>query len=235
EVTNLHELHRPFLDFLVPLTEDGKKTARAMYGMSGSVAHFTTDAWHFTEPYGQTQWAMWPMGLAWCASHLWQHYQYKTDNAFLKDHAYPVMKEAALFCLDWLVENPRTKNLVSGPSISPENTFRTPDGGVATMVMGPTMDHMIIRELFRNTVAAATILNIDAALRRRIDRALDQLTPTSIGTDGRIMEWTEEFEEPEPGHRHISHLYGLFPGDEITMQNDSALITAARKTISYRL
>ncbi len=235
EITNLHELHRPFLDFLVPLTADGKKTARSMYGLDGAVAHFTTDAWHFTEPYGQTLWAMWPMGLAWSASHLWEHYQFKTDDVFLKEHAYPVMKEAAMFCLDWLVENPRTKNLVSGPSISPENKFRTPDGGVATMVMGPTMDHMIIRELFRNTVAAATILKTDASLRRRIARALDQLAPTSIGSDGRIMEWTEEFEEPEPGHRHISHLYGLFPGNEITMQNDSAVVNAARKTISYRL
>lgn len=235
EVTNLHELHTPFLDFLRGLTADGKKTAREMYGVQGAVAHFTTDAWQFTEPYGETQWAMWPMGLAWSTAHLWEHYLFRADKQFLENHAYPLMKEAALFCLQWLVQHPKEGYLVSGPSISPENTFRTADGQVATMVMGPTMDHMIIRELFTNTINASRILEVDKSFRRRLQIALDNLAPTKITSDGRIMEWTEEFEEAQPGHRHISHLYGLYPGNEINADTSPDLLRAARTTIDYRL
>jgi alpha-L-fucosidase 2 len=132
-----------------------------MYGVAGTVAHFTTDPWHFTEPYGETQWAMWPMGMAWCAQHYWEHYLFAGDKSYLEKSGYPVMKEAAEFCLNYLVENPKTKKLVSGPSISPENTFKTKEGASATMVMGPTMDHMIIRDLFRNTIEASKLLNRD--------------------------------------------------------------------------
>lgn len=235
EITNLSEMHEPFLVFLDKLRPDGRKTAKDMYGIKGAVAHFTTDAWHFTEPYGETQWAMWPMGLAWCAQHLWEHYLFTEDADYLKRLGYPVMKEAAEFCVNWLVEDPATKLLVSGPSISPENTFKTKKGKIATMVMGPTMDHMIIRELLTNTIAASKVLNKDASFRRRLEKVLSQLSPTKIGRDGRIMEWTEEFEEPEPGHRHISHLYGLHPGNQIAMQNNPELMDAARKTIDYRL
>lgn len=235
EITNLSEMHEPFLVFLDKLRPDGRKTAKDMYGIKGAVAHFTTDAWHFTEPYGETQWAMWPMGLAWCAQHLWEHYLFTENTDYLKQLGYPVMKEAAEFCANWLVEDPNTKLLVSGPSISPENTFKTRDGKIATMVMGPTMDHMIIRELLSNTIAASKVLKKDASFRRRLEKVLAQLTPTAIGQDGRIMEWTEEFEEPEPGHRHISHLYGLHPGNQITQQNNPELMEAARKTIDYRL
>jgi alpha-L-fucosidase 2 len=235
ETTNLHELHLPFLEFLKPLARDGKKTAKEMYGINGTVAHFTTDAWHFTEPYGETQWAMWPMGLAWSAAHLWEHYLFKEDNRYLNDLAYPVMKEAALFCLEWLTKDPITGHLVSGPSISPENTFRTPTGETATMVMGPTMDHMIIRQLFANTAEASRILNKDVAFRKQLIKAMVGLAPTKVGADGRVMEWTAEFDEPHPGHRHISHLYGLHPGNEITRQRNPELLEAARKTIDYRL
>ncbi|WP_234734218.1 glycoside hydrolase family 95 protein [Tellurirhabdus bombi] len=235
EATNLSEMHEPFFDFLGDLREDGRKTARDMYGISGTVAHFTTDPWHFTEPYGQTQWAMWPMGLAWSAQHVWEHYLFTGDETHLRNVAYPILKEAAEFCANWLVENPATKQLVSGPSISPENTFKTKTGEVATMVMGPTMDHMIIRDLLSNTIEASQKLNIDAAFRRRLTNTLSRLAPTRIGSDGRIMEWTEEFEEAEPGHRHISHLFGLHPGRQITKQKSPELLTAARKTIDHRL
>ncbi|GAA4429974.1 glycoside hydrolase family 95 protein [Pontibacter saemangeumensis] len=235
EVTNLSEMHLPFLNFLDALRPDARKTAKDMYGVKGTVAHFTTDPWHFTETYGQTQWAMWPMGMAWSAQHLWEHYLFTEDKAYLKELAYPVMKEAAEFCANWLVENPETKQLVSGPSISPENTFKTKNGEVATMVMGPTMDHMIIRDLLGNTIAASKELNRDAAFRRRLEKVLTRLAPTRIGSDGRIMEWTEEFEENEPGHRHISHLFALHPGREITKQQNPELMAAARKTIDQRL
>lgn len=233
ELTNLSELHEPFLKFIDALRKDGRKTAKAMYGIDGAVAHFTTDAWHFTETYGEPKWAMWPMGLAWCSQHLWEHYLFTKDEKYLKELAYPAMKDAAEFCKNWLVKDPASGYLVSGPSISPENTFRTPDGSVATMVMGPTMDHMIIRELFNNTIAASEILKEDVSFRNELQRIKEQIAPTKIGSDGRILEWTREFEEPEPGHRHISHLYGLHPGKELT--KDSLLMEAAKKTIAYRL
>ena len=234
EETNLSEMHLPFLNFLDQLRPDARKTAKDMYGLKGTVAHFTTDPWHFTEPYGEPRWAMWPMGMAWSAQHMWEHYLFTEDKEYLKKLGYPVMKEAAEFCANWLVENPKTGQLVSGPSISPENTFKTKDGEVATMVMGPTMDHMIIRDLFNNTIAASKVLETDAAFRHRLEKLLSKLAPVKLASDGRIMEWTEEFEENEPGHRHISHLFALYPGKQITL-HDPELMEAARKTIDYRL
>lgn len=235
ETANLSDLHVPFFIFLDSLRSDGRRTAKSMYDARGVVAHFTTDAWFFTEPYGQTQWAMWPMGYAWSVTHAWEHFLFTQDKQFLKTVGYPLLKDAAVFCLDWLVRDPRTGLLVSGPSISPENTFQTRQGEIATMVMGPTMDHMIIRHLLESTKAAAITLQIDHAFQRQIGLALDKLSPTKVANDGRIMEWTEEFEEPEPGHRHISHLYGLFPGNEINGRRHPELLTAARKTIDHRL
>jgi len=235
EVTNLSELHQPFLNFLNDLRPNARKTAKEMYGLPGTVAHFTTDPWHFTEPYGQTQWAMWPMGMAWSVQHLWEHYLFTGDKTYLANQAYPILKDAAEFCAGWLVPNPVTKQLVSGPSISPENTFKTREGQVATMVMGPTMDHMIIRDLLSNTIEASKTLNVDASFRRRLEDILTRLAPIQLRSDGRIMEWTEEFDEPEPGHRHISHLFGLHPGRQITKQKTPELLTAALKTIDYRL
>ena len=234
ELTNLPEMHLPFLRFVDHLRSDGRKTARDMYGLRGTVAHFSTDAWHYTETYGEPKWAMWPMGMAWSTQHLWEHYLFTGDKVFLSSTAYPVLKEAAQFCAAWLTEHPQTKKLVSGPSISPENTFKTKDGAIATMVMGPTMDHMIIRELFQNTIQASTVLGIDVSFRKHLTAILNRLAPTRIGSDGRILEWVEEFEEPEPGHRHISHLFGLYPGKEITRHTPD-LWEAARKTINHRL
>jgi alpha-L-fucosidase 2 len=235
EVTGLAEMHQPFFGFLKNVAVDGRRTARDMYGLPGAVAHFTTDAWYFTEPYGKTQWAMWPMGYAWSVQHAWQHYLFTEDKGFLDSVAYPLLKDAATFCHAWLVKHPVSGKLVSGPSISPENTFKTTSGEIATMVMGPTMDHMIIRELFQSTIAASRILNKDKSLRDKLAISLDMLAPTKLTRDGRIMEWTEEFEEPEPGHRHISHLYGLFPGNEINKQSTPELVEAARRTIESRL
>ena len=146
------------------------------------------------------------------------------------------MKEAAEFCLDWLVKDPKTGYLVSGPSVSPENRFRIPGSDKsASMVMGPTMDHMIIRDLLQNTIKASIILDTDKEFRKKMEAALKKLAPVKTGPDGRILEWPQEFEEPEPGHRHMSHLYGLHPGNQITRQNNPGLLEAARKTIDYRL
>ena len=236
EITNLGELQLPFVDFIDALRPNARRTAKEVYGMKGIVAHYTTDVWHYTEPVGALGYGMWPMGIAWSCQNIWDHFQFSGDTGYLRNKAYPIMKEASEFCIDWLVENPKTGLLVSGPSISPENRFIIPGGGGnASLVMGPTMDHMIIRDLLQNTTKASLVLNVDKDFRKKMAKTLDRLTPVKIGPDGRIMEWSEEFEEPEPGHRHISHLYGLHPGDQITMQKNPELLEAARKTLGYRL
>ncbi len=234
ENTNLSEMHLPFIDYLAKLGPDARKTARDMYGLNGEVAHFASDISYYTEPWGKPQWAMWPTGLAWCTQHAWEHYLYTGDTLFLKNTGFEILKQSSIFFLEWLVKNPKSGLLVSGPSISPENTFKSRDGKIATMVMGPTMDHMIIRELFQNTIAAAKVLKRETKLVNKLEKALQELTPTQIAADGRIMEWSEELEEAEPGHRHISHLFGLYPGREITTETTETF-KAARKTIDYRL
>jgi alpha-L-fucosidase 2 len=236
EITNLGELHEPFIDFIDALRPNARRTAKEVYGMNGIVAHYTSDVWHYTEPTGAIVYGMWPMGIAWSCQNIWDHYKFGGDIEYLRNKSYPIMKEAAEFCIDWLVINPKTGYLVSGPSVSPENSFRIPGGGGnASMVMGPTMDHMIIRDLLQNTITASTLLDLDKPFRKKMEKALEKLAPLQIGSDGRIMEWTEEFEEPEPGHRHISHLYGLHPGNQITQQHNAEFLAAARKTIDYRL
>lgn len=235
EITNLGELQQPFIDFIDALRPDARRTAKEVYGMNGIVAHYTTDPWHFTEPTGDIGYGMWPMGIAWSCQNIWDHYQFGGDVEYLRKKSYPIMKEAAEFCIDWLVKDPETGYLVSGPSISPENRFRIPGSKeTACLVMGPTMDQMIIRDLLQNTIQASLVLDTDKSFRKKMQKTLEKLSPTRIGSDGRIMEWPEEFEEPEPGHRHISHLYGLHPGDQITQQTPE-LLEAARKTIEYRL
>ncbi|MBN2001461.1 glycoside hydrolase N-terminal domain-containing protein [candidate division KSB1 bacterium] len=235
EITNLSECHEPFLDFIRDLVPSARETAQKTYGCRGIVAHHTTDVWHFTAPIGRTGYGMWPMGMAWCCRHLWEHYLFNQDEKYLLEFAWPVMKEAALFVMDFLVPHPEKGYLVSGPSISPENRFLTADGEIATVVMGPTMDHMIIHDLLQNCISALEILDIEPGFKATCSSTLAKLAPMQIGRDGRILEWTEEFLEPEPGHRHISHLFGLHPGRQITAQNNPEFLQAARKTIDYRL
>jgi alpha-L-fucosidase 2 len=233
EITNLGELQLPFVDFIDAMRTSARRTAREVYGLKGIVAHYTTDVWHYTEPMGAVVYGMWPMGIAWSCQNIFDHYLFGGDIDYLKNKAYPIMKE---FCIGWLVVNPKTGYLVSGPSISPENRFKIPGGeGTASMVMGPTMDHMIIRDLLQNTIEASIVLDTDKTFRMKMEKTLEKLTPIKTGSDGRILEWSEEFEEPEPGHRHISHLYGLHPGNQITEQKNPELLEAARKTIEYRL
>lgn len=236
EITNLGELHEPFIDFIDALRPNARRTASEVYGMKGIVAHYTTDVWHYTEPLGAVVYGMWPMGIAWSCQNIWDHYLFGGDIEYLRVKSYPIMKEAAEFCLDWLVKDPATGFLVSGPSISPENRFRIPgSNSSAAMVMGPTMDHMIIRDLLVNTINASRVLDTDRSFRSKMEKALANLAPTKTGSDGRLLEWPVEFEEPEPGHRHVSHLYGLHPGNQITRQKSPELLDAARKTIEYRL
>ena len=233
EVTNLAELHEPLFDLLESLREPGRKTAKVHYGARGFVAHHITDVWGFTTPGDQPRSGLWPTGAAWVAQHLWEHYRFNPDRSFLT-RAYPVMKEAAEFFLDYLVEDPKGR-LVSGPSVSPENRYRLPNGQVGILTMGPSMDHQIIGGLFSQVIESSTILGVDAPLRTRFEAARKRLPPPSIGKHGQIMEWSEDYGEPEPGHRHISQLFALHPGDAITVRGTPALARAARATIERRL
>ncbi|MCA1746312.1 MAG: hypothetical protein LC655_01345, partial [Bacteroidales bacterium] len=210
----LAECQFPLFDFVEGLRERGRITARETYGARGFVAHHTTDAWQFTDPIGRTHWGLWPMGAAWCSDHFWEHYAFTGDTAFLANRAYPVLKEAALFFVDYMVENPHTGLLVTGPSMSPENNFIAPGGERVSICMGPAMDLQIVRELLNNCISGAEILDRDHAFSDTLRHILQRLTPSQTGSDGRILEWSEELPEADPGHRHISHLYALYPGDE---------------------
>ncbi len=238
-VTNLAECQMPFFGFVDGLRERGAVTAKDVYGCRGFVAHHTTDVWQFTDPIGKTRWGMWPMGAAWCSDHFWEHYEYTEDVTFLETKAYPVLKESALFFVDYLVKNPKTDLLVSGPGMSPENRFFDQSDEdqklAASVCMGPAMDHQIIRELFTNCIKSAEILNTDADFADTLKTMLQFLTPSQIGSDGRILEWSEELQEVEPGHRHMSHLYALYPGEEFTNPDDPKWMEAARKSIDARL
>jgi alpha-L-fucosidase 2 len=233
EVTNLAEMHQPLFDYLESLRESGRRTARVHYGARGFVAHHISDIFGFTTPGDHPRAGLWPTGAAWMAQHLWEHYQFGRDKAFLA-RAYPVMKESAEFFLDYLVEDPQGR-LVSGPSVSPENRYRLPNGNVGYLSMGPSMDHQIIRGLFEECIRASEILGVDGGFRKELEKARLRIPASAIGRHGQIQEWAEDYEEPDPGHRHISQLFGLHPSDQITMRGTPDLAKAARATIERRL
>jgi alpha-L-fucosidase 2 len=236
EVCNLSECHEPFFDFIEAYaTTSGRKTAHDYYGARGFVGHFTTDAWLNTPTGGEPKWALWQMGGAWCSRHFIEHYWFTGDRVFLRDRAYPILRDASLFLLDWLVPNPKTGKLVSGPGTSPENEFIGPDGKKHSVSMGGSMDQEIIWDTFNNFLTAARELGLTNELTAQVQTALTKLAWPGIGSDGRLMEWAEEFNEPEPGHRHISHLFGLYPGYQFNPDRTPEYLTAARKTIDYRL
>ncbi|MGE4633372.1 MAG: glycoside hydrolase N-terminal domain-containing protein [Planctomycetota bacterium] len=235
EMTNLAECHEPLFDFIEALMARGSQTAQELYDAPGWVAHHTSDVHAFTVPIGRTVWGLWPLGGAWLCRHLWEHYQYGGDEEFLRDRAWPVLRGASEFFLAYLVEDPRTGKLVSGPSSSPENAYRTPDGQVADVGMGNAMDQEIIWDLFTITLASAEVLGIDDEMVSRIRVSRDQMARPKIGTDGRILEWSRPWQEMQPGHRHMSHLYALYPGEEWTPEQTPESIAAARRSIEFRL
>jgi len=234
ESCNLSECHMPLFDLLERMVENGRRTAEKMYGCRGFVAHHNTDIHGDTAP--QDTWypaTYWVMGAAWLCTHLWTHYEYTLDREFL-ERSYPIMCEAALFFIDFLVE--KDGYLVTCPSLSPENTYCLPNGEMGAVSYGATMDNQILRDLFSQCLAAGKILQAtNSAFLEKAEYVLQKLLPTRIGSDGRIMEWMEEYEECEPGHRHISHLYGLHPSEQITVDNTPKLAEAARKTLETRL
>lgn len=233
EVANLAELHVPLFDLMESLVPSGEKTAREMYDARGWVVHHLTDIWGFTVP-ADGVWGVWPMGAAWLCQHPYEHFLFSGDKTFLRETAYPLMKGAALFMLDFLIEGP-DGTLVTNPSHSPENSFFNEDGERALFTYGCTMDIQIIMEIFQNTIEAANILGVDEDLRTDLRDALDNLAPMRIGPDGRLQEWLEPYDEPEPGHRHMSHLYGLHPGRTITQGETPELFEAARRSLERRL
>lgn len=233
EVCNLSELHEPMHKLIAALVEPGRRTAKAYYNARGWVAHVITNPWGFTSPGEKANWGATVSGSAWLCQHLWEHYAFTLDREFL-GWAYPILKGSSLFYLDNLIEEPKHKWLVTGPSNSPENRFRLPDGTTAHVCLGPTIDMQLLRELFGNAARAAEILGVDADLRRELTEKRGRLAPNQVGPDGRLQEWLEPYAEPEPTHRHTSHLYGLCPYYEITRRGTPELAAACRKSLEMR-
>ena len=231
ETTNLSECHEPLLRMVSELVENGSRTARVHYGARGWVCHHNTDLWRQTAPIDGPLWGFWPTGGAWLCTHLWQHYRFTGDKNFLA-RVYPVMKGAAEFFLDTLVPEPRNNWLVTCPSISPENRHHP---GVS-ICAGPTMDAQIIRDLFNQCAWAAEVLGIDKDFAAKLSAARARLPPMQVGKAGQLQEWLDDWdlEAPERQHRHVSHLYGLFPSNQITKQGTPDLFAAARKSLELR-
>ncbi len=232
--TNLSECFPPLFDLIESLAVPGAKTAKVHYNARGWVVHTITNVWGFTSPGESAGWGLFPTAGAWLMQHLWEHYAFTGDREFLK-RAYPIMKGSVEFYLDWLVTDPKTGKLVSGPANSPENSFIAPDGKKAGISMGPTMDQEIIWDLLSNFLEASKVLGIEDELVKRAGNARDKLLGPQIGPDGRLMEWAHDFKEADPGHRHMSHLFALHPGRQITLHGAPDLAEAARKSLDYRL
>ncbi|MGN6508944.1 MAG: glycoside hydrolase family 95 protein, partial [Chitinophaga sp.] len=234
EVTNLSFTTKPLFDFIDYIRPEGRITAKKMYNARGWVIHHCTDAFGKTGVQNGVAWGTFPMAASWMCLHFWEHFAFTHDYAFLKNKAYPVMKEHALFVEDYLVKSPEGY-VVTSPGSSPENRFVHPVTGKPTgLTYGPTMDNQILREFLGKCIAAAKALRTDSADIARWENIIAQLPPTKTGKDGRILEWMQEYEEVEPGHRHISHLFGLHPGTQITEQTPS-LYEGALRTLTGRL
>jgi alpha-L-fucosidase 2 len=226
EITNLSELAEPVLKMVEDLSVTGQKVAEEHYDMNGWVTHHNTDIWRGAAPINNSNHGIWVTGGAWLCQNLWWHYQFSGDHEFLKNRAYPILKEASIFFADYLVPDPNNPEwLVSGPSNSPEN------GG---LVMAPTMDHQIIRNLFANTIEAAEILGLDADLERELKEKQAKIAPNLIGKHGQLQEWLVDVDNPKSEHRHVSHLWGLHPGNEIHPLTTPELADACKVTLSHR-
>ncbi|MBI5705484.1 MAG: glycoside hydrolase family 95 protein [Armatimonadetes bacterium] len=233
EVTGLGDCHLPLIRFIRGLVANGRKTAKAYYGARGWVAHVITNPWKFTSPGEHASWGSTCSGAGWLCEHLWEHYAYTGDKAYLKA-VYPTLREAALFFKDMLIAEPKHGWLVTAPSNSPENAYIHIKDGTLNTCMGPTMDQQIVRELFANVIAASSVLGVDEGLRKELETTRAKLAPTQVGKHGQIMEWLEDYDESEPHHRHVSMLYGLYPSDQITPSATPELAKAARVSLERR-
>ena len=238
EMTNLSEMHQPLLSLIKDLSVTGRYTAAGFYKANGWVAHHNTDVWALANPVGDLgkgdpKWANWPMGGNWLCQHLWEHYRFTNDKDFLRRSAYPVMKEAAQFCLDWLIED-KNGLLITAPSTSPENVFKYGNNKTAGVAIASTMDMSIIWDLFTNLIDASKVLNTDADFRQLLIEKRSKLFPLTIGSKGNLQEWHKDWEDVEVQHRHVSHLFGLHPGRQISPITTPALAAAAKKTLEIR-
>jgi alpha-L-fucosidase 2 len=225
EETNLAECHLPLFDALKDLAQSGAITAKEHYNAGGWVLHHNFDLWRGTAPINASNHGIWQTGGAWLSTHLWEHYLFTGDREFLRTTAYPLMKGASLFFIDAMVKDPKTGFLYTGPSNSPEQ------GG---LVMGPTMDREIVRALFGETIAAAKTLNLDADLRDRLSGLRKQIAPLQVGRHGQLQEWMEDVDDPQNQHRHVSHLWAVYPGSEVTPYGTPDLFKAARQSLIFR-
>ena len=233
DVTNLGECFGPMTELIQSLVRPGEVTAAVQYNASGWCSEVITNVWGYTSPGEGTNWGMYVAGSGWLCRHLWDHYTFTMDKDYLK-RVYPTMLKAAQFYLDWLVVNPSNGKLVSGPSTSPENAFVAHDGSTGSICMGPSHDQEVLHELFTNVLEASEIVKDTNPLLGRVSKALSNLATPGIGSDGRIMEWSEEFKEAEITHRHVSHLYMLYPGNQIDPIANPYLAKAARKSLDVR-
>jgi alpha-L-fucosidase 2 len=238
ETCNLSECHQPLLDYIEELAQNGKETASVNYGCRGWTAHHNADLWRQTAPvgdygHGDPVWAFWPLGGAWLSQHLWEHFNFGKNEGYLREKAYPIMKEAALFCLDWLIED-GNGNLVTAPSTSPEHKFVTPEGKLAAVSMATTMDMSLIWDLFTNCIEASEVLQIDEDFREELTAAREKLFPLQIGRNERLQEWFKDWEDEDPYHRHVSHLFGVFPGRQLTHSETKEWFDAARRSLELR-
>jgi alpha-L-fucosidase 2 len=236
EVAHLAECHQPLLDFIAELAVNGRHTAEVNYGARGWVSHHNSDLWRHSAPVGDGTgnpvWANYALSGPWLCQHLWEHYAFSGDTAFLRDRAWPILKGAAEFCLDWLVEDARGR-LVTAPAASPEIGFITPDGTRGVVTHATTMDLSIIWEHFTNTIAAARVLGIEPEFAARLEAARARLLPLQVGRRGNLQEWAEDFLEQDVKHRHVSHLFGVHPGRQITPATPE-LFAAARRALELR-
>ncbi|MCW2362307.1 MULTISPECIES: glycosyl hydrolase family 95 catalytic domain-containing protein [Sphingobium] len=231
EITALPECTEPLVRMVRELAESGARTAREMYGARGWVAHHNSDIWRATAPVDGARWGMWPTGGAWLCTHLWERWDYGRDKTFLRD-VYPLMRGAALFFVDTLQVDPETGALVTSPSLSPENAHH----GDIAICAGPAMDQQILRDLFDQTAQAADLLGIDSAFAAELRALRSRLALDRIGAQGQLQEWQQDWDAqaPEPDHRHVSHLYGLFPSQQIDLDDTPALAAAARRSLELR-
>lgn len=237
ESTNLAEMHIPLLEWLKSLSVTGSRVAREFYHCNGWVAHHNSDIWGCANPVGDfgagdPLWANWYMGANWLCQHLWEHYAFTQDKKFLKE-AYPIMKEAAIFSLDWLVKD-SSGYWVTAPSTSPENKFKDAKGRSQAVSVATTMDMSIIWDLFTNVIEASEALNTDESFRNKLSEVKKQLYPLRKGSGGELLEWYKPFTETDPQHRHVSHLFALHPGRQISKNNTPDFFVAARKTLEIR-
>ncbi len=233
DVANLPECHSPLTNLIESLVRPGELTAAEQYHNKGWCVHPITNVWGFTAPGEQPGWGMHAGAGGWLCEHLWDHYTFTLDRKYL-ERVYPIMQKSAQFYLGWLVKDPVTGKLVSGPAASPENTFKAPDGSNCQISMGPSHDQQIIHELFTNVLEAAEVLNIHEPLAEKIRSALNNLALPQIAPDGRLMEWAKVYPEADPTHRHLSHLYLLYPGTGLDIRKEPEMADAVKKSLEVR-